>query len=213
MNIMFEDYIKNLPEKIQAEITSFKVESNKIIIAQDTLPTHVHLVKKGTMKAFHTNEKGQEFLFGIFGQDEWLGELEFFTKTKSMGTIETITDCELYRIPYEIFDAVLKINSLLMFEICNTLAERLAKLTERSVEVSYYPLEYLVAKYIVNQSSDSGNDIINVVKEDMAHYFGTNLRSINRILKKFADDGWITTNKNEIEILTKSKLKQVYRVQ
>ncbi|MBU1101737.1 MAG: Crp/Fnr family transcriptional regulator [Bacteroidetes bacterium] len=209
--MMFSELLNKLPKHLADELNTVTIQSGDIITNQEAPPFFVFIVLRGTVKAFHTNERGQEFLIGIFGNNELFGELEYFTKTNYFGTVEALTECEIVKIPHAVFEKILEHDFKMSVELCQALSNRLLKLSDRTVQSSYYPLEFLIAKFLVNESNDISSDTIIISRENMSSYFGTNIRSINRILKKFADEKLITTRKNDIVIESLDGLKRIYK--
>lgn len=191
---------------IEKETAGYFFKEGDLVIKQDTSPNNLFIIKKGTVKAFHVNEKGQEFLLAVMGSKEIFGELEFFTKTNYMASIECISDCEIIRFSYKEFEQLLKNENGLLLNLCSKLADRLLSISQRTLAHSYYSLEYLISKYLMNEYFSRDKSEIVISKENLASYFGTNLRSVNRILKKLSDDKIISVSKNHIQIVSEAKL-------
>lgn len=199
----WENVVNRIMEK-EGERCSFK--EGDLVIKQDTHPNKLYLIKTGTVKAFHVNEKGQEFLLAVMGSKEIFGELEFFTKTNYMASVKCISDCEMIKFSYEEFEQLLKNETGLLLNLCSKLANRLLLISQRTLAHSYYSLEYLISKYLMNEYFSRSKSEIEISKENLASYFGTNLRSVNRILKKLSDENIILVDKNQIKILSEAKL-------
>ena len=187
------------------------LNKNSTIIEQDSKAEDVFYMIKGLAKAFNVNEFANEFLFGIYGNDEFFGELEFFTGIKYYNNVETITECELLKIPHHVFDELLKENNNLFMELAKKLADRLYAISKRAVEYSYFPAEYLLSKFLYHEAINGNTKEIMLSKEDTANYLGTNIRTINRVLKKFNDKNLITINKNKIRITDINNLCNIFK--
>jgi CRP-like cAMP-binding protein len=207
---MFYETINNLPDYFYSRIEEISLPANKILIHQEGELRYLYMVKKGSVKVYHTNEKGQEFLFGLFGQGEFFGELEYFTNTNYFSSVETISECTVLRFTKELFKEILETSPALFALFCSSISFRLLKISQRSTEASYYPLEVLLAKFLDNEIKDNKTSEVNVIKENLAGYFGTNVRSINRILKKFSDNKIITINGSRIEIINPVLLQKIF---
>lgn len=206
---MIEKLINSLPKEYQKLVEVKSFDPGEIIINQGDEFRKVFWVKRGLIKAFHSTEKGQEFLVAVFGENETFGELEYFTKRKNFASIETITTSEIIIIPGDVFAKLLNDNSALHIHITTNICDRLSKISQRTIETNYYSLDYLVSAYLINESARLESNNINISKNDMANYFATNLRSINRILKKYSDSEILTYKNNTVNIINIGKLKKV----
>lgn len=202
-------YVDNLPDHIRRSISLEKYKAGDIIIEQGTNPNYVYLINSGLVKAFNINSRGQEFLFEVFGTQEYFGEMEFFTESNYLAYIKCITDCEVYKISYKIFNEILKNDHNLFLGLARFMGTRMLKISERFVESSYYPLEFLFSKFLLKISEGSDPNLIIRTREELSNYFGTNVRSINRVIKKLVDSGAITASRDRLEIISEKKLKAV----
>ena len=208
---MFYETVKNISEELYSQIDEIIIPANEILISQDSEPRYLYMVVKGSVKVYRTNEKGQEFLFGLFGKGEFFGELEYFTNINYFSSVETISDCTILRFTKNLFEKILNEKPGLYRIFCSSISFRLLKLSQRSTESSYYPLEVLLAKFLDNEMKDNESSEINIIKENLAGYFGSNVRSINRILKKFSDKKILIAEGNKIEVLERERLRNVYK--
>lgn len=208
---MFYESIKNIPGELYSRIEELILPPNEIILEQDTEPRYLYVVVKGSVKVYHTNTKGQEFLFGLYGQGEIFGELEYFNNIKYFSSVETISESIILRLSKVVFEKILEEKPELYKEFCSSLSERLFKLSQRTTESSYYPLEILLAKFFMNEMKDANTGKFNVNKDNLAGYFGTNVRSINRIIKKFSDTGIISLNGSMLFVNNPGGLEEIYK--
>ncbi|MFA8343656.1 MAG: Crp/Fnr family transcriptional regulator [Rhodothermaceae bacterium] len=206
---MNSEYIDNLPERIRKEISLQSYQSGDIIIEQGTTPNSVYLINSGLVKAFNINSRGQEFLFEVFGTGEYFGEMEFFTESDYLAYIKCMTDCEVYRMSYGTFNEILKNDHKLFVNLAKFMGSRMLKITERFVESSYYPLEFLFSKFLLKMSEGSEPNLIIRTRDELSNYFGTNVRSINRVIKKLAESGAIKANRDRLEIVSEEKLRSI----
>jgi len=206
---MNSEYIENLPDNIKKDISLEIYRAGDIVIEQGTTPNDVYLIKAGLVKAFNINSRGQEFLFEVFGTGEYFGEMEFFTESSYLAFIKCITDCEVFRMSYNTFDEILKNDHSLFVSLAKFMGSRMLKITERFVESSYYPLEFLFSKFLLKINEGSDLNLIIRTREELSNYFGTNVRSINRVIKKLTDSGAIKAGRDRLEIVSKEKLRSV----
>lgn len=209
--LMLSQLLNKMPNGLRADVKKITPEKNALIICQGALPEFIYLVKKGTVKVFHTNERGEQFLFGLFGQDEIFGELEYFTGVNYLCSVKTITACEIMQFPKNLFEVILREAPGIYEEICSSLAARLLRISQRTTDSSYYPLEFLLAKFFFNETKDNNSTEIQIEKENLSAYFGANIRSINRVIKQFVDAGIVSLNRKQLTIKNIKKLEQIIK--
>ena len=76
------------------------------------------------------------------------------------------------------------------------------------VDNNYFPLEYHLLKYFIETTSDFSQKFIEINKKDLANYFGTNIRSINRLLKQFITDRMIRIEGNKLELIDSEEINR-----
>lgn len=206
-HILLNTIIDQYPDLFESK----KIQPKEIIISQGYKPSIVFWVKGGIVKAFHTNENGQEFLIELFGTGEIFGELEFFDKKNYFASVESITNCDIVFINHYNFEQLLKIESSLLRNITDNMAARLLKISERTVSRSYFPLEYLIVKFLLSEMKSKNEKLLSISKTNLAQYFGTNIRSINRILKSLAESKCIKISENHVEILSNKKIMKILK--
>ena len=206
---MNQEYFDILPESIRRKIKIKSIDAEEIIIEQGTRPNYVYYIKSGLVKAYNINSRGQEFLFEVFGTGEYFGEMEFFTESNYLANIKSMTECEVYRMSYKTFDEILKQDHKLFVSLAKFMGTRMLKISERFVESSYYPLEFLFAKFLLKISEGNEPNLIIRTRDELSNYFGTNVRSINRVIRKLSEMGAIVASREKLEIISKQKLKYV----
>lgn len=206
---MIENVIEKLPEKLKRLVVYKSYKPGQIILKQDDCFRNVCWVKSGMLKAFHLTEKGQEFLVAVFGEKETLGEIEYFTGNKNFASVEALTDCELILIPENVFKVLIHLDAAFNEYVTTTICDRLSIISMRTIETNYYSLDFLVSKFLLNESVRLAGSSFVVSKKDIANYFATNIRSINRILKRYADMEIISIQNRTITINSFEKLKEI----
>ncbi|MFA8436021.1 MAG: Crp/Fnr family transcriptional regulator [Marinifilaceae bacterium] len=201
---LFQRFQEQTTEKI--EILDYK--KGEIVIQQDGKPEYVYILLVGGIKVYHSNSKGQNFLFGIFEKDEIFGELEVQVQTPFFNSVCCIRDSKVARITHTTYKNWLKSDPEFALYVNKKLCTKIANSSWRMVEYNFFPLEYHVLKYLVDASDNLEALEFLFNKQDMTHYLGSNPRSINRILKQFSDEGMIEGNKNRMIILDKEMIRK-----
>lgn len=177
-------------------LTSFKA-GEVLLNAEEELDS-LFVIKSGRLKAYSLSENGLKHLIRIYEAGGLLGDIELFTKRTVICYVEAIEDVEIYSIKRTDFLDWLKAD----FDISLYIMEQLAqKLYDTSVQMKSsvtYPLKYQVLLYIwkyIHQYKER-----TISKSIIVEGLGSNVRSINRILRQLGDEGMIQNLNGKIEI-------------
>lgn len=188
----------------KAETISCK--TGDLVLRQGELPKHCFILMEGKVRVFHTTSSGQSFLFGVFDIPQLYGDLEIPNNDRYFNSVQCITDCKFLKMSNELFLEWLQNDSNFALKVNSDLCSKLMKASYRMIDYNFFPLEYHLLKYIAEESDHFIKSKIPVNKTDLAAYFGSNIRSINRILKQFTSESMIEISKGEIHILNADKI-------
>jgi CRP-like cAMP-binding protein len=73
------------------------------LLKQDTAPHSVFILASGLVKVVHTTFLGQRFTWGVFERGEVLGDIEAIMNMNYFSTVETVTNCSLWKVAPEQF--------------------------------------------------------------------------------------------------------------
>lgn len=98
-NIKKEDY-----KNIMDAHTKVKFVKNEIILNEGKISNEYFLIKKGLFRSFVIDYKGNEITTDFFSPNDILIEVaSLFLRIPSKETIQTLTDCEVYKINFNDF--------------------------------------------------------------------------------------------------------------
>lgn len=98
-NIKKEDY-----KNIMDVHTKVEFGKNEIILNEGKISNEYFLIKKGLFRSFVIDYKGNEITTDFFSPNDILIEVaSLFLRIPSKETIQTLTDCEVYKINFNDF--------------------------------------------------------------------------------------------------------------
>jgi len=192
---------KNESGILKDKVKTIELTNGEFVIRQGELPYYCYILLEGKVKVFHTTSIGQHFLFGIFDQSQLYGDLEIPNNDVFFNSVQCVSTCKFIKIDKDTFKRWLKSDFDFATKVNQDLCTKLMKSSYRMVDNNYFPLEYHVIKYIIESSNNFKTKAFSINKEDLANYIGTNIRSINRILKQLSSDKAISLNKTQVQIL------------
>lgn len=180
----------------------------EFVLQQGNPPTYLYLSLEGKVKVIHTNSNGQSFLFGIFESPQLYGHLEIPNQDPFFNSVQCLSHCKFVKMRTEVYLAWLKKDPDFALKVNHDLCTKLMNSSYRMVETNYFSLEYHLLKYFVEATNNFKLSKIQINKTDLASYFGTNTRSINRLLKQLVSEDVIQIQKEDVEILESDEINK-----
>ena len=156
------------------------------------------ILKSGKLKTYSLSENGAKHLMRIYEAGGLLGDVEVFTDSVVICFVEAMEDGEMYVIKREHFLKWMEHDFNISLYIVRQLAEKLINTGIKMRSAVSYPLKYQVLLYIWKYVSQYKNNCIPKVL--IVEELGSNIRSINRILKQLAEEGIIINLSGKIKI-------------
>ena len=185
-NTDFLSYMDALYSRQQGEtvILCRKFGKGTLLCSQGKPVRHIHVLRQGLVKAYHTEENAKEYILDFFGVGTILGEEEALAgRYFYLNSVEALDDTEAYLVSVGHFrylcDHDLAFCRLLLTEV----SRRMADSTTRASLHALYPIRHALGK-LLDAQEQLGFELS---KADMAAYLGIDVRSLNRLLKERAD--------------------------
>ena len=196
---------------------TLKDYSKKDIIYWEGDNAHsLYFIEKGSVKTYKSTESGKEFVTGIFGPGDFIGQMSMLNSNKSY--IENATameDARICAIPREDFTKLLYGNSVVSQKFIGMISNNLMHLQEQLVDMAFASVRQRAAKallelYDKHVVQDRPNGGIGIPREDYAGMIGTATETAIRTLSDFKDEGLIATDYGRrIVILNEKGLREV----
>jgi CRP-like cAMP-binding protein len=164
-------------------VSGHKFAPKKTILEQGVRVEFVHIIKSGIAKCSILEENGAEFIQEFFGEGEIFGEIEMFNDDDSFGSVESLTELEIYRISRKTFDRLLDENRRFNRLILSALA---AKIKYKAFRHSFHQLNPIETN-LLHLKKQFPDLLKTISKQDIASYLGITERSFNRALKSLKD--------------------------
>ena len=156
-------------------------QKNSIIEEENKVPKHLYYINKGYLRLFYYDEKGDEITTLIASANSFITSfLDFIHQSKSIHNLESITDCEVFKIERSKLLELIEMNenfkkfSLVIFE------QAISRTQIRANDFATLTAELRYKKLIEQQP-----DIIqNVPIQYIASYLGIKPQSLSRIRKQ-----------------------------
>lgn len=160
----------------------------------------LYFIEKGIIKTYKNTEAGKEFVTGIYGSGDFIGQLSMLNKSGSYVENATVLEeAELIIIPKNDFTKLLFGNHVVSQKFINLISNNLIHVQTQLVDMAFASVRKRAAKALlelynkgtIHQESNGG---MGIPREDFAGMIGTATETAIRTLSDFKDEGLIATD-------------------
>ena len=180
---------------------------------------HAHslfFIESGTVKTYKSTQEGKEFVNGLYGAGDFIGQLSLLSKDeKYVENAIVLEDAALSAIPKADFMKLLYGNSLVSEKFIRMISHNLIETQKQLVTMAFAPVRQRAAKSLL-ELYDKGiikekpNGGTGIAREDFAGMIGTATETAIRTLSDFKGEGLIATDHGRrILLLNKKELQSI----
>lgn len=107
-----------------------QVDAGQTIFHQGDESDAIYIVLNGRLRTIQEGSEGKMQVIGEYGQGDSIGELEVLTESKRPGTLHTIRDTELAKLPKTLFNSIALEHPEITIKISKIIATRMRDLME-----------------------------------------------------------------------------------
>ena len=197
-------YIDTCPDFIKHKFINIKFNTFDKILKQNEEPSFVYIIKKGKVKVYSLTPTQLKYLERIYCEYELFGELEVFIDKPILNFVEAVEPCEVIKIPKDTFLEWIKYDSDFSLFIHVQMAEKMYHTSISSKANIAYTLKSRIIFFLWSFLDEHNLD--SVRKDILVEGVGSNIRSVNRIIKELVDESLIEYNKGFIKVKDMDKL-------
>ena len=176
----------------------------------------LYFIESGTIKTYKSTESGKEFVTGIYGPGDFIGQLSLLNAAGTyIENAMVLEDAELGVIPKKDFTTLLYENLAVSQKFIGMISNNLIDVQEHLVDMAFASVRQRAAKALLELYKkgiikDETNAGIGIPREDFAGIIGTATETAIRTLSDFKDEGLITTDQGRrIILLDKEELRHI----
>ena len=208
------DYLKL--EELSKDRNLETYKTKECIFTEGTAAHQLYFIQSGNVKTFRTTESGKEFVTGLYGPGDFIGQLSLLgDKGLYIETASVLEDAEICRIPKADFTKLLYGNKEVSNKFIDIISNNLIDMQEHLVDMAYSTVRKRTAKALLELDQkglikDSEHTGISIPREDFAGLIGTATETAIRMLTEFKHEGLIDVETNRrLVLLDKESLKQI----
>ena len=197
-------YLDICPDFIKKQFIDTEFNTFDKILKQNDTPSFVYIIKKGKVKVYSLAPTQVKYLERIYCEYNLFGELELFVNKPILNYVEAMEHCEAVKIPKSAFLEWIKYDSDFSLYIHVQLSTKMYHTSVNSKTNVAYPLKARIIFFIWSFLDDHKVDTVH--KDILVEGVGSNIRSINRIIKELVNENLIEYNKGFIKVKDMDKL-------
>lgn len=199
------DYLRNQWELFLSYGQVFEFEKNKVVYHQGQAGRGIFYLKKGEIKVTLLSDKGNERIINIvppgmlFGEHGVHGEPYLTSGT-------TTCPSTIYYFSNDTIDSICKDHPAAAAIYTDSLIYKFRTLAEIIAHLDS-PVEQQMAFYLLKLVKENGNASMN--QTAFSKYIGTSRITVNKIIQKWKQHGYIELRKREIIINDAAKISAI----
>lgn len=197
-------YLDTCPDFIKNTFLTVKFNTFDKILRQNDKPSFVYIIKKGKVKVYSLTLTQLKYLERIYCEYELFGELEVFADKPILNYVEALEPCEVIKIPKDSFLEWIKHDSEFSLYVHVLLSKKMYHTSINNKANVAYPLKSRIIFFLCCFLDEHNLDSVH--KDILVEGVGSNIRSVNRIIKDLVSENLIDYNKGFIKVKDMDKL-------
>lgn len=192
------NFLESCPQNIKSKFLNIKFNTLDKILLQNETANYVYIIKSGKAKVYSLTSNGVKYLEHIYCEDELFGELEVFINKPILSYVEALEPCEVIKIPRASFLDWLRHDNDFSLYMNIQLSHKMYNASINSKANIVHPLKYRALFFLWRFLEEHNLDTIH--KDILTEGIGSNIRSVNRVIKELSDENIIKCNKGFIKV-------------
>lgn len=193
---------------------SEKFSRKQLLYTQNKRPKNVYYLKKGKVKIFKLNDEGKEYITYLATDGDFIGYMALLENNQYDDSAEVLEESEIITISKEEFSNAVFNDLNIATKFIKLITKNVKEQEERLLNLAYSSLRKRIAKALVNIQSKlniqkNSSQIIDISRDDLAHYVGTATESLIRTLSDFKIEKLIEIKEGKIKIINSEKLNSL----
>ncbi len=176
-------------------------------------PRFLYFLVKGKVKTSLMHEDGKEYITNIFTDGDFIGFQALIEEKNYEDNAVVLEEAEIMQIPREDFLKMIYGDITVAAKFIKIITQNVKEKEERLLSLAYSSLRKRVAKALVDlhgkYNTNTTGNVIDISRDDIAHYVGTATESRIRTLSDFKAEKLIEIRDGKIRISEVEKLKNL----
>ena len=171
--------------------------------------TGLLVVKSGQLRAYILSEEGRQItIYRLFDRDICLFSASCMLRSIQFEvTIEAEKDTELWVIPTDVYQRVMRESTTLSNYTNEVMASRFSEVMWLMEQVMWKSLDKRLASFLLGESDIEQTDALKITHEAIANHMGNHREVITRMLRYFQSEGMVKLSRGMVTLTDRKKLE------
>ncbi|WP_034552076.1 Crp/Fnr family transcriptional regulator [Carnobacterium funditum] len=208
---LFDGLSDKQVKDILTSIPVRKYKKNHILIFEEDPIDRVYIIKSGALKIYRTYED-KEIILDFIRKHEVIGEVELFSKSPALSSVEVTEDAEIYHLSQADFIALIYKNNIILENIFRIHHQRFETLNKQIRNLTFYSVHTRVCRVLfdfIEKNEEPNNlTIKNINQSTIASMIGVTRESVSKAFKDLQDEHILSLQPKTITVLNRDKLRE-----
>lgn len=194
------EIMKSCPYELLRKMKIREYKANEFVRNQDEVYHTMYIVLGGELDIYVESENGKKYYLNTYRKGCFIGELEMFGNHPYVSRVEAKTNVKLLEIEKEDFILWVQTDRNMNDYFVKTLCESSYALCRNMGNNTLYSLTQRICQYFVSSvgANTKTDNLVEISSEDLAERMAVTQRSVNRVLQKLREVGFIEIAKKKI---------------
>ena len=181
-SVIFKKSLYPLLPKILKLVQVKKIKKGDYLIKEGEICNCFYFVEKGVLRNFEEHNN-KEITLWFFTEGEFVTSLySLYNEVPSLQYIEALEDCEIYKIPKEVYIEITKLSNDVALYVLDELMNQYSNYLLKTRK-----LRFMSAEEKFEQLTQQNPDIFNrITQKHLASYLGIDHTYLSKIISKYA---------------------------
>jgi CRP/FNR family cyclic AMP-dependent transcriptional regulator len=206
-------WLNNLPEQAKEQLISAakirRFTPNQRVHSKGDEADGLYCLMKGEIRVGATTLLGNEFVFTRIQPGDWFGEIAILDNGVRTHDGSAVVESEIAIIPTKTIRALCdqyhEVYRALTLMLCTHTRQAFHAIDELLI----YSNEQRLANIVLLRLAENDNQIVAISQEELGAQIGISRQSINKLLKKWQNKGWIKRIYNGFEVIKAEALSDL----
>lgn len=176
----------------------------QVIYRQGETPTAFYYLLSGTVRSFLTSEAGGERVLALHRPGDLMGEASFFDERPRVTSALAVTRCQVVSVDRGQLDQAFHAHPALALPMLQYLSRTIRLLSGHVDGLSFLRADQRLARQLL-ALAESGPIVC--THEELGFSVGVSRVTVSRVLREFAQRGWVATGYRTVALLAPNALR------
>ncbi len=200
-------------EVLNSTCSAVSIKAGEMIMSEGSLTSHIIYLRSGLVKEFQRTESGNsEYIIKLINEQAYLGLHSLFGDSINHCSYKALTDVDICFFNKEVFKKLLYEKGEFSSKILETMSRDSLNTYHRFVNQHQKKIYGKVADallYFSKKVYKSDSFCLHLSRNEMSYLIGISRESVSKQMKQFEEEGIISTNGRNVEVLKSQELERI----